>query len=109
MARIVSRALIRFAPPGVALVARHRLANFRCPRTEIFFVNNSILIYDERHDSRGAVFCGISDKRKSVRHLATFGKASGAKRSVRSLCFQNAEIVTLKRLRSFASISRGVF
>src|ERR1700733_14531660 len=62
-------------------------------RSQIFFVHNPILVYDEGHHPRRSIFRRISDERKTACHLSIDHIAVAS-----PFAFQNFKIVSIEWL-----------
>jgi hypothetical protein len=65
--------------------------------TEIFLVNNAVLIDDESHDARITISSRIGQKREAACQMAIDDVIPGPARRVLSLPAQNLEIVPIIR------------
>lgn len=64
--------LVRFAPGCIAIVESQSFRDLGSARAEVLFVNNPVLVHDERHYSRRTVFGWIGQEGKAAGHLPIY-------------------------------------
>src|SRR4029453_19141290 len=90
----------RRRPRGVGVVGRDRLRGLRGLRPEILLEYDALRVDLEGHDTALAVLGGPRDQRESAGHLAVLEVAACATRRAGALPRQDAEKVSVVRLRA---------
>src|SRR5277367_2390378 len=63
------RSFLHYAPTGIWIEFGHGRGGLCGGLTQVFLEQHAILVHDEGHHSRIAVFCRIGDDGKSTYHL----------------------------------------
>ena len=84
-------------PGFVRVEASHLPRNRGCVWAEILLVNDALVIDDECFHARDGIFIGKGHERETANHFPFNHIIHRAARRVRSLCFEDAEIVAVIR------------
>src|SRR5262249_39988282 len=80
-------------PVMVGVELAHSRGDAASPRTQIPFVNITVVVDDKGHDAGIAVFGRVSHEPETADHIATNDVVDGATRRVRSLTGQYLVII----------------